>query len=165
MTAFEEFFKDYFPILAVFGSKYIDNPETNKDIAIETLYKYWERREDFSEIYQVKSFLYQTVKNRYIDIIRHSKTHNKFVENYKNITEKSYSLDIIEQETTLLVRKAVDGLPESMREIINLSMKGYTNAQIAEKLNISPGTVHSSKKVAYQKLRASLGKYFVFFFV
>ena len=43
-----------------------------------------------------------------------------------------------------------------MRNIILYSMKGLKNHEIADKLQISEGTVHTLKKFAYRKLRESL---------
>ena len=63
---------------------------------------------------------------------------------------------IIEQETFHMVRKAVEELPTQMRNIILYSMKGLKNHEIADKLQISEGTVHTLKKFAYRKLRESL---------
>ena len=64
--------------------------------------------------------------------------------------------EIIEQETFRIVRKAVEELPTQMRNIILYSMKGLKNNEIADKLQISEGTVHKLKKIAYRKLRESL---------
>ena len=55
-----------------------------------------------------------------------------------------------------MVRKAVEELPTQMRNIILYSMKGLKNHEIADKLQISEGTVHTLKKFAYRKLRESL---------
>ena len=43
-----------------------------------------------------------------------------------------------------------------MRNIILYSMKWLKNNEIADKLQISEGTVHKLKKIAYRKLRESL---------
>ena len=55
-----------------------------------------------------------------------------------------------------IVRKAVEELPTQMRNIILYSMKGLKNHEIADKLQISEGTVHTLKKIAYRKLRENL---------
>lgn len=52
--------------------------------------------------------------------------------------------------------QAVEELPTQMRNIILYSMKGLKNHEIADKLQISEGTVHTLKKFAYRKLRESL---------
>jgi len=70
--------------------------------------------------------------------------------------DSGFEAAIIEQETFRIVRKAVEELPTQMRNIILYSMKGLKNHEIADKLQIAEGTVHTLKKFAYRKLRESL---------
>ena len=70
--------------------------------------------------------------------------------------DSGFEAAIIEQETFHMVRKAVEELPTQMRNIILYSMKGLKNHEIADKLQISEGTVHTLKKIAYRKLRENL---------
>ncbi len=60
--------------------------------------------------------------------------------------DNGFEAEIIEQETFRIVRKAVEELPTQMRNIILYSMKGLKNNEIADKLQISEGTVHKLKK-------------------
>ena len=46
-----------------------------------------------------------------------------------------------------------------MRAVINFSLDGLKNSEIAEKMNLSEGTVHSYKKEAYKKWKVSLREY------
>ena len=67
---------------------------------------------------------------------------------------------VIEQETYLLVRKAVDTLPPRMRTIIYGMLDGKKNARIAEEMGIGEGTVKALKQTAYRKLREQLKEHF-----
>ena len=49
---------------------------------------------------------------------------------------------------------------QKIRAIMQLALEGKKNAEIAERLNVSPETVHTLKKVAYKKLRAFLTDYY-----
>ena len=135
--AFKKLFDDYYPILCVFASHYIEDKEVCKDIAQDVLLAYWERKEDFDDILKVKSFLYPNFSGQ-------------------EEIDSGFEAAIIEQETFHMVRKAVEELPTQMRNIILYSMKGLKNHEIADKLQISEGTVHTLKKFAYRKLRESL---------
>ena len=42
--AFKKLFDDYYPILCVFASHYIEDKEVCKDIAQDVLLAYWERK-------------------------------------------------------------------------------------------------------------------------
>ena len=66
----------------------------------------------------------------------------------------------MEEETFRILSEAIEKLPTQMRAIMQLALEGKKNAEIAERLNVSPETVHTLKKVAYKKLRAFLTDYY-----
>ena len=164
--AFKKLFDDYYPILCVFSAQYIEDKEICKDIAQETLLAYWEHREDFDDILKVKGFLYTVTRNKSLNYLKHEQL-NISVFPEQEETDTDFEAAIIEQETYRIVRKAVEELPSQMRNIILLSMKGLKNHEIADKLQISEGTVHTLKKFAYRKLRESLKgiNYILLFFL
>ena len=153
--AFKKLFDDYYPILCVFASHYIEDKEVCKDIAQDVLLAYWERKEDFDNILKVKSFLYTVTRNKCLNHLKHEQLD---IPNFSGQEEfdSGFEAAIIEQETFHMVRKAVEELPTQMRNIILYSMKGLKNHEIADKLQIAEGTVHTLKKFAYRKLRESL---------
>jgi RNA polymerase sigma-70 factor (ECF subfamily) len=56
------------------------------------------------------------------------------------------------------VRRAVDELPEDEREIVRLQhFDGFTQAQIADRLNLPAGTVKSRSFRAHKRLAGELG--------
>ncbi len=59
----------------------------------------------------------------------------------------------VEEETYRIVSEAINKLPDQMKAIMQLSLEGKKNAEIADRLNISTETVHTLKKIAYKKLR------------
>ena len=127
--AFKKLFDDYYPILCVFASHYIEDKEVCKDIAQDVLLAYWERKEDFDDILKVKSFLYTVTRNKCLNHLKHEQLD---IPNFSGQEEfdSGFEAAIIEQETFHMVRKAVEELSE--------------------------GTVHTLKKFAYRKLRESL---------
>ena len=162
LPAFKEFFDDYYIMLCVFAARYLKDDEQCKDVAQEALAGYWERREDFDDIYKVKGYLYTVTRNSCLNILRHAKVSQDYQKNYEDELESESAFEdhVIEQETYLLVRKAVGALPVQMRKIIELAMQGKKNAEIAAELSISEGTVHTLKKTAYKKLRDRLQEHF-----
>lgn len=153
--AFKELFDDYFPILCVFSTHYINDKEVCKDISQESLLAYWERKEDFNDILKVKSFLYTVTRNKCLNQLKHAQLDLTDFPSQEE-SETDFEAAIIEQETFRLVRKSVEKLPAQMRNIIIYAMEGLKNHEIADKLQISEGTVHTLKKIAYRKLRESL---------
>lgn len=153
--AFKELFDEYFSILCVFSTHYINEKEVCKDIAQESLLAYWERKEDFNDILKVKSFLYTVTRNKCLNHLKHAQLNlTDFPSQEESDTD--FEAAIIEQETFRLVRKSVEELPAQMRNVIVCAMEGLKNHEIADRLQISEGTVHTLKKIAYRKLRESL---------
>ena len=72
---------------------------------------------------------------------------------------------IIEEEVHREIIAAIDRLPSERRRIVELSMAGHTQEEIAEKLKISVNTVKTQKRKAFAFLRAELQHLFVFFLV
>ncbi|MDO5981386.1 RNA polymerase sigma factor [Flavivirga spongiicola] len=160
--SFKEFFDDFYPILCSFANKFLKNPNQSKDAAQEALVKFWEKRKEFDDIQGVKSFLYVVVKNNCLNVLKKSKN-NVDLSLLKELESESFfKKNIINQETFMIVRNAINKLPSRQKEIIELSLRGLKNPEIATQLEISPHTVHTAKKNAYRKLREILkDKYYL----
>lgn len=153
--AFKIFFDDYYANLCTFATRYIKDDEQCKDVVQEAFIDYWEKRDNFDALYKIKSYLYTSVRNSCLNILRHEKVNNHYTEQFLlfNEEEENFEDAVIEQETYLLIQKAIKELPPQMRRVIILSMEGLKNGQIAEKIGIKEGTVKALKQTAYQKLR------------
>lgn len=162
LSAFKEFFDDYYVMLCVFAAKYLKDDEQCKDVAQEALADYWEKREQFDDIYKAKGYLYTVARNRCLNILRHEKVNQGYMERYGREleTERVFEDQVVAQETYLLVRKAVDALPSQMRTIIRYSLDGMKNPQIATEMGIGEGSVKSLKQTAYRKLREQLREHY-----
>ena len=168
LLAFKELFDDYYIMLCVFAARYLKDDEQCKDVAQEALIGYWERREDFDDIYKVKGYLYTVTRNHCLNILRHEKVSLNYRKMYEEEleSERVFEEQVIEQETYLLVRNAVDKLPPQMRKIIRYSLDGMSNPQIAKEMGIGEGSVKSLKQTAYRKLRAQLkGHFYLLLFI
>ena len=153
---FKEFFDSFYPVLCSFANKFLKTPDQSKDVAQEAFVKYWEKRDDFDDIQEVKNFLYVVVKNTCINVIKKSKKSVDLIAIKELESESFFKKNIIDQETFMLVRNAVNNLPNRQKQIIELAMQGLKNPEIASQLEISLLTVHTTKKNAYRKLRELL---------
>ena len=79
-AAFRELFEDYYPILCVFAMKYLCDEEQCKDVAQDTLLSYWEKREDFEDIYKVKGYLYKVAHNHCMNILKRLKIGEQYLQ-------------------------------------------------------------------------------------
>ena len=151
---FHNIFKEYYAALCSFAFQYMEDADMSADIVQDVFAKLWQIRDDFFYLHQVKAFLYTAVRN-------HSKVAHEYEQ--KIIAKKADAFfrdAIVEEETFRILSEAIEKLPTQMRAIMQLALEGKKNAEIAERLNVSPETVHTLKKVAYKKLRAFLTDYY-----
>lgn len=164
-TVFKDLFDQYYVPLCVFAEQYVPDEGFVADSVQDCFVKLWQKRDDFRYLYQVKSFLYTSVRNACLNEI----AHRQVVSGYKEMTsaakdEETFHDHVIEEEMHRIVMEAVRKLPPQSRKIIELSLENHSNAEIAETLFVSKETVHTLKKSAYRKLRKYLKGYYYFLF-
>ena len=103
-------------------------------------------------------------RNRCLNSLKREQVNQAYVDEANRESEEYFQEEVIEQETYMLVRKAIEGLPPQMRTIIKYAMEGLKNPQIASEMGIAEGTVHALKKTAYRKLREQLKEHFYLLF-
>ena len=158
---FHNIFKEYYAALCSFAFQYMEDADMSADIVQDVFAKLWQIRDDFFYLHQVKAFLYTAVRNHALNELEHSKVAHEYEQ--KIIAKKADAFfrdAIVEEETFRILSEAIEKLPTQMRAIMQLALEGKKNAEIAERLNVSPETVHTLKKVAYKKLRAFLTDYY-----
>lgn len=150
---FHNIFKEYYAALCSFAFQYMEDADMSADIVQDVFAKLWQIRDDFFYLHQVKAFLYTAVRNHALNELEHSKVAHEYEQ--KIIAKKADAFfrdAIVEEETFRILSEAIEKLPTQMRAIMQLALEGKKNTEIAERLNVSPETVHTLKKVAYKKL-------------
>lgn len=157
---YKKIFDGLYPQLCVFAYKYLNNLDMSKDMVQDVFIKVWEDDIFFQNENHATSFFYKAVKNKCLNYLKskHYKTTER-LELEKLVEYESdefFMAEAVVVETTVIIKKAINKLPNKAAEVIRLSIKDYTNNEIAEKLSISVNTVKDHKKVAYRKLREVL---------
>lgn len=160
---FKSYFLGYFHTVARFSMAYVDDESEGQDIAQETFIRLYQAWDSFESEEQARSFMYTTCRNLCISRLRHQMLEEQYLsadldEPTSEDPDERFLSEVTYQETVRLLRKAVDALPQQSRQIILLSLKEKSNAEIAEQLGVSVNTVKSLKKSAYKALRQSLGE-------
>jgi RNA polymerase sigma-70 factor (family 1) len=155
---FKKVFDAFYPSLCAFASRFTGDAIISEDIVQEVFLSLWERSENFTNEYAIKSFLYTSVRNRCLNYLEHIKVMQKHrdLALYETDFSPETNHNIIEEETHRLIYHAINELPSQCRNILLLSMKGLKNHEIADELKISENTVKTQKKIAYKQLRVSL---------
>ena len=161
--AFKELFDEFYQALCVFALTYVKDQVQAADIVQEVFIKYWNRRGDFDNLFKVKSFLYTVVRNDCLNTIRNKK---EIREDISLIESDAFFVDnLVEEEAYRIFYNAVESLPLQTREVIQLTLDGLKNAEIAVHMGIAESSVHTLKKLAYKKLKVTLKDYYYLVFI
>lgn len=154
MKAYRHLYQRYYPALVIYGMQTLNDQERCEDIAQEVVIAMWQRANNFQSVEQVESYLYNSVRNKALNEIRHEKVKENYSQYIKN-TESEEDLDdqqIVEDMYAQLFH-AISQLPEKQQKVIVMAMDGKSNADIAEALELSIETVKTHRKLALRKLR------------
>jgi RNA polymerase sigma-70 factor (ECF subfamily) len=110
----------------------------------------------------VRSWILGVVRNRTIDMFRRDTVRAGRDVNAEGVVERMPSLENVSQEAERRqnardVRSALRDLPPDQRRVIELAyFGGFSHAQIAEMLEVPPGTVKGRMRLGLTKLRMAL---------
>lgn len=174
INAFEKLYFNMQPRLYAYSRKFIDDRELSRDIVQEIFFEFWENRQTMIIKSSVKAYLFRTLHNKCLNYIRDQKIHEKY-SSYVDIKLKEAELFFFDQnqegyksiffeEVQEIFQASMQNLPESCREIFLLSrVKGFSNNEIATKLNISVRTVENQIYRALKTLKVNLKDYLPLF--
>lgn len=158
--AFEQLFKAYYPRLCHFSFQIVRDRVNSEDVVQEAFIKYWNQREEIaSHDIAVKNFLYSTVRNASLNLIRHDKVVCHYLEQQDPAPIEEFNIihSIIRSEVLAEIHMALETLPESCKRISRMGyLEGMKNNEIARKLGISVNTVKTQKQRGLQLLRLIL---------
>ena len=164
LEAFDLIFKKYGDRLFGFAFKYLKSKEDTEGLVQDVFLKVWENRENLKKESSLKSYLFTIAYHDICQIFRKKKIHEKFLEESGSSIKSSFNLEEqFEYKATLeLVDKLIEQLPEKQRTIFIKSRKeGKSTKEIAEEMNLAPGTIDNQISAALKFLRKNIsGKNF-----
>jgi RNA polymerase sigma-70 factor (family 1) len=160
VTAFEEIFFRYQPLLLNFVYKKINDRDQAKDILQDIFIQLWNNRTRL-EIITLSSYLYTAALNKIRDSYKHQVIHMGHIDKLQQmiVNEKGDTDHLIrEKDITRLIDMEIAALPEKMQQVFLLRKKAFlSNREIAEQLGISEQTVETHMKRALKTLKNRLG--------
>jgi len=158
-SAYEELFKEFYKPLTVFANSYVKDLETGKEIVQDLFVHLYEKRRTLVISTSLKSYLYQSVRNRCLNHLKHQQVQKMHHDQMKPELDSTDNLEdkIRENELEHMVSKVVDQLPPRCKRIFIMSrVTGLSNGEIAEQLEISKRTVETQISNALKVLREKL---------
>jgi RNA polymerase sigma-70 factor, ECF subfamily len=161
-TAFEMLFREYYGHLCAYANTFVKNLDAAQDLVQEFLFHIWEIKTELPLDVPVKAYLFKSVHNRCLNILKHEQVKGKYQEqsllDYKDSFYEENGSD--QDELHEKIRESIDKLPPERKKVF--IMHRYDELkykEIAEKLNISIKTVENQIGKALSFLREELKDY------
>lgn len=157
---FDYLFELYYKPLTHFAFVFLKETQASEDVVQESFIKLWEKRETIGSLSAIKPYLYTSVRNRCIDLLRRQVHQEAYVihinklprENAPDVTEK-----IITSEAMHQIYIALQKLPSKYKQVLNmLYVEGKEVKEIATEHDLPLSTVKSQKQRALELLRKQL---------
>ncbi len=152
---FNDFFEEQYPPLCIFANKYLQDKAVSADIVQEAFVYVWDKRDYITDAAAAKSYLYKYIKNHCLNFLRDSKRHQEILNEQKK-SEEFFRDNLVEQEAYEIIYHAIKDLSSQNQKVIELTLDGFSNKEIAEKLHITVNTVKTVKQRAFKVLRKVL---------
>nr|WP_321407997.1 RNA polymerase sigma-70 factor [uncultured Carboxylicivirga sp.] len=162
-SAYKSLFLKYYAQLVVFARKVVVDDDLARELVQDVFVTFYEKRNEINIHTSLKAHMYQSVRNRCLNQIKHNKIRR---DHHANIfAEKKEDEAFVEdklQETELEERiyTVVKTLPDQCRKIFEMSrFEGTPNQEIADQLGLSKRTVETQISKALKVLRKQLIHY------
>ena len=155
----------YHQKLCVYAFSLSHNHDNAEDIVQNVFLRVWQKRYKLKDDFSIKSFLYKSVYNEFIDLYRKEKStlalEKKYIEALDIVIDHGDDDDDDDNELERLislVKDEIENLPPKCKQTFLLSKKeGLTNIEIAEYLEISIKTVEAQITKAFFIIRKKAG--------
>ncbi len=162
-SAFDYLFNFYYPGLVVYANRFLVNNHLAEEIVQGIFVKLWQDRRYIEINSSVKSYVFQSVKNKCLDILKHRKIKDHYASKVRHEAETSNEETwdtYVESELYLILIREIEKLPPECQKVFRYSrMRNLSNKEIAEKLGISVRTVENQISKALKILRIALKEY------
>ena len=151
-TALDNIFRMHFRPLCFYALHYLGNAAEAEDCVQECFVGLWSRMESRDVPENVRGYLYASVRNRCIDLLRKA-GRNPVPTDLESVISEEEAQERSSLEAQLW--DAVSRLPEKRRRILLMAKRdNMSYADIAEELGLSENTVRNQISRALASLRA-----------
>ena len=170
--AYKELYATYYAALCYHARRVLSNKYLAEEAVQTVFYKLWENRKKIQINTSLHSYLYRSVYNTSLNILKREVRIGKYHTNLKEVEEHfSVSADDgfsiqLAAEYEKKITEAIQSLPPQCRQIFELSrLEGKKHKEIAEELGITQNTVQKQISIALKKMRELLKPYIIVFYV
>lgn len=160
LKVYEALFSNYYPQLIRFSEGYLFDKQECEDIVQNLFIYFWENAEKIELELSVKTYLFQSVKNRCLNHLRDLQIRDRhnllYLEGLMNLDDYS---EIQDSGINTQIIAAIEQLPDQMADIFKLKyLNGKKIREIAQINHITENTVKTQLTRAKGKLRKILAE-------
>ncbi len=161
--AFEVIYHRYHNQLYYLAMKYLKSKNLSEDAVQDIFIKLWQKRGQLDPEKSVKAFLFISMKNHVLNMIRNRK--NKIISDQEYIEEQHETSEnvfneVISADYEKILHRGLAELPERKKYVFELkAFNGFSNSEVAELLTISINTVKVHYYHGSQFIRSYLKKH------
>ncbi|MCW9705312.1 RNA polymerase sigma factor [Fodinibius salsisoli] len=162
--AFKKLYDRYHKQLYFLAKRYLKDQYLAEDAVQDIFIKIWNKRAKLRES-SLKGYLFAMMKNHLIDTIRKQKSSTKVKEEFKKVSQQKPRREktaekIIYDEYREMVHKALDNLSPEERKVFEMkNFEGLSNAEVADKKDVSVNTVKTQFYLGSKYVRNYLKKH------
>jgi RNA polymerase sigma-70 factor (family 1) len=160
-------FRCYYTVLCRFALNMLEDEEAAHEVVQEVFLRIWERRHRWQPAYSLRLYLYQAVRNEALNyrrrralIERHQVSWEAVPSTWDPASTTVPDELLQAQEFYQALQQAIAALPERRRLTFLLHREhGFTYAEIAKIMGVSPKTVSNQLAEAVKYLRVRLARF------
>ncbi len=160
---FKDLYRQYFVKLYRFSASLVHNKESAEEIVHDVLINLWKKRNTFTEIENLDTYLYVSVKNLSLNYLRNERKHASEEidvlynnDNYISVDPESL---MISAESVAKINATINNLPDRCKLIFKLIKEdGLKYKDTAKLLNLSVKTIENQLAIALKKIAGEILK-------
>ncbi len=157
---FDQIYLENFDHLFLFAKSMTKSEDISKDIVSEVFLNLWKNREKFSEIREIESYLFISIKNQSIRILNndYAKKVSFGFENTMRMIDKVDPEDLLmEKELSMEIEKVISSLPPKCQMIFRMAKEKHLKYhEIADNMGISVASVKTQLVKAMAQLKKAI---------
>lgn len=160
---FETMFKAWYNPLCNYAHGFLGSRDEAEETVQSVFIHLWEKRKEIDIESSLKSYLYRSVRNSCMNVLKHEKVkreHAAFALHNGGEISNNVAGDLMASELETRIANALLKLPEQCRLVFKMSrFEELKYAEIAEKLGVSIKTVENQMGKALRIMREQLQDY------
>lgn len=156
---FKENILPYYAIMFRVAASVLKSSDEAADAVQDAIEKLWEKREQLKPVTDLKSYAMSAVRNTSLNHIKRKSYSPPQDEEPEIVSNEDIQSDVEWRDYSDFVGKAMNRLPADQRYVLRLSAYGgFSNAEIADLLGLTPGNVRVILSRARFRLKELLSK-------